>query len=295
MVSGLEVEVRKRTRALEDTNLELQQLNKELYLRRQEADAASRSKTDFLANMSHELRTPLNAIMGFSDIIHQGMAGPVTERQKEFLNDISESGMHLLTLITDILDLSKIEAGKTELEPETFSVKELIDVSLIMFKEKALKHHIKVAAEIDDTVTDITADKRKLKQVMVNLLSNAFKFTSDGGAVLVQARKLRGGEKMRRSEDRKMLSSQLQSFPTSDADFVEISVTDTGIGISKENQQRLFQPFQQIETSLTRKYAGTGLGLSLCRRFIELHGGRIWVESELSKGSRFAFIIPMKQ
>jgi PAS domain S-box-containing protein len=304
LVSELEVEVSKRTRALEDTNTELQQLNKELYLRRDEADVASRSKTDFLANMSHELRTPLNSIMGFADIIQQGMAGPVTERQQEFLNDISESGMHLLTLITDILDLSKIEAGKTVLEPETFSVKELIEVSLIMFKEKALKHHIKVTAEIDDTITGITADKRKLKQVMVNLLSNAFKFTPEGGAVRVSARKVirdqgLGTEKagvrgLGLGVSEKGLIPSTQP-PTPDRDFLEISVSDTGIGISKENQQRLFQPFQQIETSLTRKYAGTGLGLSLCRRFIELHGGRIWVESEPGKGSRFTFIIPMKQ
>ncbi len=292
LVSGLEVEVSKRTRALEDTNRELQQLNKELYLRREEADVASRSKTDFLANMSHELRTPLNSIMGFADIIQQGMAGPVTERQKEFLNDISESGMHLLTLITDILDLSKIEAGKTVLEPETFPVKELIDVSLIMFKQKTLKHHIKVTAEIDDTITSITADKKKLKQVMVNLLSNAFKFTHDGGSVRVTARRVLRDSGFGIGVENLIPKTQQ---PTPDRDFVEISVSDTGIGISKENQQRLFQPFQQIETSLTRKYAGTGLGLSLCRRFVELHGGRIWVESEPGKGSRFVFIIPMKQ
>ena len=304
LVSGLEVEVNKRTQALEDTNSELQQLNKELYLSREEAEVASRSKTDFLANISHEFRTPLNSIMGFSDIIQQGMAGPVTERQKEFLNDISASGMHLLTLITDILDLSKIEAGKTVLEPETFPVKELIDGSLVMFKEKALKHHIKVTAEFDDTITDITADKRKVKQVMLNLLSNAFKFTPDGGTVRVAARRVPGDSGLGVSEEgfrdqglgigEENLIPGTQP-PTPDGDFIEISVSDTGIGISKENQQRLFQPFQQIETSLTRKYAGTGLGLSLCRRFVELHGGRIWVESEPGKGSRFVFIIPMKQ
>lgn len=308
LVSGLEVEVSKRTRALEDTNSELQQLNKELYLRREEADVASRSKTDFLANMSHELRTPLNSIMGFADIIKQGMAGPVTERQKEFLNDISESGMHLLTLITDILDLSKIEAGKTVLEPETFTVKELIESSLLMFKEKALKHAIKVTTEIDDTLTSITADSRKLKQVMLNLLSNAFKFTPDGGSVRVSARKVRSQElgvgsikevSEIRTPNSKLpegaRSELITQYSELDTDFIEISVADTGIGISEENLQRLFQPFQQLETSLTRKYAGTGLGLSLCRRFIELHGGRIWAESEPGKGSRFTFIIPMKQ
>jgi signal transduction histidine kinase len=171
-----------------------------------------------------------------------------------------------------------------------------------MFKEKILKHHIKATAEIDSTITDITADKRKLKQVVVNLLSNAFKFTPDGGSVHVAARRVvrdlgLGIEKagvrglgLGVSEEVPIPNPQQ---PTPDRDFIEISVSDTGIGISKENQQRLFQPFQQIETSLTRKYAGTGLGLSLCRRFIELHGGRIWVESEPGKGSRFVFIIPM--
>lgn len=185
------------------------------------------------------------------------------------------------------------------LEPETFAVKELIDASLIMFKEKVLKHHIKVTAEIDNTLSNITADKRKLKQVMVNLLSNAFKFTPDGGSVHVAARQVVRDlglgireEGIRIGEEKLTPSTQT---PEPAKDFIEISVTDTGIGISKENQQRLFQPFQQIETSLTRKYAGTGLGLSLCRRFIELHGGSIWVESEPGKGSRFVFIIPVKQ
>jgi PAS domain S-box-containing protein len=290
LIEELEGKVIERTKELEDANQELQSVNRELVFRREEAETASRSKTDFLANMSHELRTPLNVIMGFSDIMQTGMAGPVTEKQKEFLNDIYTSGEHLLTLITDILDLSKIEAGKTVLEPETFTVKELIDGSLLMFKEKILKHHIKATAEIDNTITDITADKRKLKQVVVNLLSNAFKFTPDGGSVHVAARRVVGDLGLGIGEKEPIPSAQP---PTPDRDFIEISVSDTGIGISKKNQQRLFQPFQQIETSLTRKYAGTGLGLSLCRRFIELHGGRIWVESEPGKGSRFVFIIPM--
>ncbi len=292
LVSGLEAEVNKRTRAFEDTNMELQQLNKELYLRREESDAASRSKTDFLANMSHEFRTPLNAILGFSDIMQQGMAGPVTDKQKEFLADISSSGDHLLSLITDILDLSKIEAGQAVFEPETFTLKELIETSLVMFKEKALKHAIKVTTEIDNTITSITADKRKLKQVLVNLLSNAFKFTPDGGSVSVNARTISnvGAALCGCPKEGEHTDPPLQ-----DRDLVEISVTDTGIGISMEHQQKLFQSFQQIETSLTRKYAGTGLGLSLCRRLIELHGGRIWVESEPGKGSKFTFIIPVEQ
>jgi len=304
-------QIEKRTQALEDINNELQQVNRELLLRREEAEAASRAKTDFLANMSHELRTPLNAILGFADILQMGMAGQVTDKQKGLLNDIYTSGNHLLELITDILDLSKVEAGKMELEPGTFSLKELFDASIIMFKEKALKHGISATAEIADAITSITADKRKLKQVIVNLLSNAFKFTPDGGSVRVSARRVRSDEFGVGSSESQSIYSELitqnSELPEGtvtelrtknselNTDLVEISVEDTGIGISSEDQQRLFQPFQQIETSLTRKFAGTGLGLSLCRRFVELHGGRIWVESEEGKGSRFVFVIPITQ
>jgi PAS domain S-box-containing protein len=286
----LEVLVSERTRELEDANYELQTVNKEVELRREEAEAASRSKTDFLATMSHELRTPLNAIMGFSDIMLMGMAGPISEKQKEFLNDISASGNHLLTLINDILDLSKVEAGKIELELTTFHLRDLIEGALMMFKEKGLKHGIRVETSIDETLSDITADWRKMKQIMVNLLSNAFKFTLDGGSVSVATRRVRSAEQQQEG-----LNSELRTQCSElDAECIEISVADTGIGISTEHQKRLFQPFQQIETSLTRKYAGTGLGLSLCRRFVELHGGTLWVESEEGKGSTFTFIIPLR-
>ena len=297
LVGGLEEKVEERTKAIEDTNAELLVVNRELELRRVEAEAASRSKTDFLANMSHELRTPLNAILGFSDIMLQGMAGPVSNKQKEFLNDIAASGNHLLALITDILDLSKIEAGKTELELGEFSAQELIASSLIMFKEKALKHSIRVETTVDEAITNITADHRKLKQVMVNLLSNAFKFTPDGGSVRVIARRVGSSEIGVRSMEQKQegFNSEHRT-PNSElpGNLIEISVTDTGIGISPENQKKLFQPFQQVETSLTRKYSGTGLGLSLCRRFVELHNGSIHVESEPGKGSTFIFTIPIR-
>jgi PAS domain S-box-containing protein len=270
LVAGLETKVLERTRALEDTN-------RELVLRREEAEAASRSKTDFLSNMSHELRTPLNAIMGFSEIMLMGMAGPVSDKQREFLGDISKSGNHLLSLITDILDLSKVESGKVELEPDQVIVGELVSGSLLLFKEKALKHAVKVESSIDPAVPQIVADRRKLKQVLVNLLSNAFKFTPDGGSVRVETR---------------MISDFGSAIHEN---FIEFSVADTGHGIDPEHQQLLFRPFQQLDSSLTRKHAGTGLGLSLCRRFIELHGGRIWVESEPGKGSTFRFAVPVRQ
>lgn len=176
--------VKERTRQLEDANLELQALNRELELRRKEAEeakaqaeAANRAKSDFLANMSHELRTPLNSIIGFSEILEDGIAGPIADNQKELINDISTSGRHLLSLINDILDLSKVDAGKMELELSEFNLEDLIDGSLVMFKEKAMKHNIKLKAEVEEGIGNITADERKIKQVLFNLLSNAFNST----------------------------------------------------------------------------------------------------------------------
>ena len=239
----------------------------ELEEAREIAEAASRSKSDFLANMSHELRTPLNAIIGFSEVMTKGMTGAITDDQREYLNDIHESGKHLLNLINQILDLSKIEAGKIELEMSEFDLDVFIEESIIMLREKALKHNIKVTYNVID-VGNIFADAIRLKQVLINLLSNAFKFTPDGGAISVQGRRVNG--------------------------FVEISVADTGIGIKEEDVPRLFNPFEQLEPSLTKKYEGTGLGLAISRKIVELHGGRIWVESKTGKGSRFIFTVPAK-
>lgn len=278
----LEQRIEYRTRELEDANQELLLINREMDLRKQEAeeakaqaetakmqaDAANRAKSDFLANMSHELRTPLNAIIGFSDIMINGMTGPLTDEQLDFTRDIGKSGKHLLTLINDILDLSKVEAGKMELEPGTVHVQELIERSLVMFKEKAMRHRINVERRVEAGIMDITADEMKLKQVLVNLLSNAFKYTPDGGTIAVRTWREAGGE-------------------------VGFSVEDTGPGIKAEDVPKLFQPFQQLETTLSRKVPGTGLGLNLCKKFVEMHGGRIWVESEVGKGSRFLFVIPV--
>lgn len=295
----LEYKVKERTKELEDSNLELQALNKEIRNRRQEADeaklqadAANRAKSDFLANMSHELRTPLNAIIGFSDMLRDGMAGVINDEQKDYINDIYESGNHLLKLINDILDLSKVETGKMELEPSEFSLYSLIEGSLVMFKEKAMKHNLKLAFDVEEGIDAIVADEIKIKQVLFNLISNAVKFIPDGGAVRVTARRVIRDLGSEVSEKEPIPSPQ---HPILNRNFIEISVTDTGIGISPEDQKTLFQPFHQIETVLTKKYAGTGLGLSLCKRFVELHGGRIWVESEVGKGSRFVFVIPVNR
>ena len=228
------------------------------------AESANRSKSVFLSNMSHELRTPLNAVIGFSEVLIDQKFGALNDKQKDYLNDILESGKFLLSLINDILDLAKVESGKTELVATRFSLKKLLEHSLIFVKEKALKHNIEILLEITKEVGYICADERKVRQIIFNLLSNAVKFTPDGGKVGINAR-INGSE-------------------------VEVIIWDTGIGISKEDQNKLFRPFMQLESSLERKYEGTGLGLSLTKELVELHKGRISVESEgKDKGSSFKF------
>lgn len=236
-----------------------------------EIEAAHKAKDDFLANMSHELRTPLNAIIGFSDMMLQGMAGSLTDKQREFTDDICESGKHLLSIINDILDISKIEAGQMPAEYDEVGVKGLIDRSLMFFKEDLLSRGIQVTNEVEDAEIAVEADERQIKQVLVNLLSNAIKFTPDGGTVRVSARK------------------------GPDRDLIEISIEDSGIGIKPEDIPRLFQPFQQLGSPYNKKYKGTGLGLALCRKIVELHAGKIWAESEVGKGSRFIFTLPQKR
>ncbi len=272
LIEGLEESVLERTRKLKDANRELRHLNQELELRRQEAEAANRTKSDFLANMSHELRTPLNAIIGFSDLMARGMAGPLAGDQKEYVGDILSSGQHLLSLINDILDLSKVEAGQMEFEPAEFDLSDLVVGSLSLFREKALKHGIRLEAQSAAGSIRVYGDERKIKQVVFNLLSNAMKFTPDGGAVSIRTAELRGAGD----------------------DHVEMAVSDTGIGMTPEEQQQLFQPFKQLGHHLTKRHEGTGLGLALCKKFVELHKGSITVQSAPGQGSTFTLRVPLR-
>jgi signal transduction histidine kinase len=240
-------------------------MNDELRRLYNELEEASQHKSEFLANMSHELRTPLNAIIGFSQVLRDEMVGSVNEKQAEYLDDIISSGNHLLSLINDVLDLSKVEAGQVELEVHPFSLREALERGVVMVRERATEDGVRVAFVVDPEVDVVAGDERRIKQVIFNLLSNAVKFTPAGGEIDVSATRANGE--------------------------VRVSVADTGPGIAPEDQERIFEEFQQSETGVGLR-EGTGLGLALSKRYVELHGGRIWVESELGRGSTFTFALP---
>jgi signal transduction histidine kinase len=228
-------------------------------------EIASGHKSEFLASMSHELRTPLNAVIGFSDVLLERMFGELNERQEEYVRDIRDSGQHLLELINEILDLSKVEAGRMELEPALLSLPALLDQALALVRERAARQRLTVGLAVASDVGDVWADEIKLKQVVVNLVTNAVKFTPVGGSVFVDASVV-GEEAI-------------------------VTVRDTGIGIAPEDQERIFEAFQRGDRRASTE--GTGLGLTLSRRFVELHGGRMWVESAVGSGSTFGFAIPV--
>ena len=243
-------------------------LFREIAAKGRELEAASRHKSEFLANMSHELRTPLNAILGFSEVLAERMFGEVNEKQAEYLQDILSSGRHLLSLINDILDLSKVEAGRLELELGRFHLATALDNALTLVRERASRHGITLTQTVAAGVGDIVADERKVKQILLNLLSNAVKFTPEGGRVGLTA--------------------------TAAEDVVTIAVSDTGIGIAPEDQAAIFEEFRQVGCEDARKQEGTGLGLTLAKKFVELHGGRIGVQSHVGRGSTFSFTLPLR-
>lgn len=232
-----------------------------------ELEHANRAKTEFLTNMSHELRTPLNSVIGFSELLEMQYFGGLNERQMEYASFIKESGEHLLELINDILDLSKIEAGTMTPDLQEVYLPHLLQGSLRMFNEKSMKKKINLILDLDNRLGTVIADIRKIKQVVYNLLANALKFTPEGGHVVLAA--------------------------ALDGDNVLISVSDNGIGIAEEDKDKLFKEFSQVDGSLSRRHEGTGLGLALSKRLVEMHNGRIWVESRLGEGSKFTFVIPI--
>ena len=242
-------------------------MNDELRRLYRELETTSQHKSEFLANMSHELRTPLNAIIGFSQVLRERMFGELNEKQEEYLEDILSSGNHLLSLINDVLDLSKVEAGQVELEVAPFSLREALERGVVMVRERAMKDGVHVALAANTGVDVVEGDERRIRQVIFNLLSNAVKFTPMGGAVDVSAAQVNGE--------------------------VRVSVADTGPGIAVEDHERIFEEFQQTKAGVEH-LQGTGLGLALSKRLVELHGGRIWVDSELGKGSTFVFTLPAR-
>ena len=241
-------------------------LFREIEDKSRQIEAANRHKSEFLANMSHELRTPLNAIIGFSEVLQERLFGELNEKQAEYTEDILTSGQHLLSLINEILDLSKVEAGRMELELASFDLPLAIENARTFVRERAVKHGITLDINVDDRLGEYVGDERKIKQILLNLLSNAVKFTPEGGRISIIANKTENG--------------------------AEISVSDTGIGIPPAEQPTIFEEFRQVGGDYAHKKEGTGLGLTLAKKFVELHGGKIWLESEVGKGSRFNFTLP---
>jgi signal transduction histidine kinase/DNA-binding response OmpR family regulator len=265
----LYTELRTRNHELTEALAENVRLFQELEEKSRQLEQASQHKSEFLANMSHELRTPLNAIIGFSDVLLERMFGELNPKQADYLQDILESGRHLLDLINDILDIAKVEAGHMELMVEQFALAAALENGLTMVRERASRHGIALDLDVDPAIGAVEADERKIKEVILNLLSNAVKFTPDGGQVAVTAR---------------LVDAEAQ-----------VAVRDTGVGIAPEDLGHVFEEFQQVGSATANQQEGTGLGLTLAKKFVELHGGRIWVESQVGVGSTFVFTLPLRQ
>jgi signal transduction histidine kinase len=278
--------------AVSSRTAELMQATERACHMAQQAEAANIAKSAFLANMSHELRTPLNAVIGFSEVLIDKHFGDLNGEQEDYLNDILTSGRHLLSLVQDILDLSKVESGKMGLELSGINMKNLLNGSLIMVKEKAMQHGIQISVEAEDTPEIVLADERKVKQIVFNLISNAVKFTPDGGSIQIRAEVI----------DRHWIQENVSDtfseeicliMEDNHQSYLKVSVTDSGIGIHSDSLKRVLEPFQQEDTSTSRQFGGTGLGLSMSSELVELHKGMIWIESVVDKGSTFSFVLPL--
>ncbi len=257
-----------------------------------QAEAASLAKTDFIANMSHEIRTPLTAIIGFSDVLADCLFGPLNEQQRSYVKNIKMSGIRLQDLLITVLDLAQVEFHSGALELATFPLKDVITPPLDMFRHEATARNIRLELVMgSEKSLMMEGDAEKLKKVLFQLLSNAMKFTPDGGAVSITVQKVSSSKFQVSSSNLKPETLNLKP----DSDFIEISVEDTGIGIQRENIPQLFEEFRQLESPYTKRFAGTGLGLALARKLVNMHGGEIVVESEPGKGSRFTFTLPVKQ
>ena len=270
----LEQEIQKKNEQLDAQNEELRAANEELIVQQQELmektrelETVSQAKNAFLANMSHELRTPLNAVIGFSELMLDGVPGEISDEQRQCLSDILSSGQHLLNLVNDVLDLSKVEAGRMELKLENLNMADVINDVVQTVKPILGKNRLKIGVSIAEGPPQVYADKIRLRQIFLNLLSNAIKFALPGSKLGIETGR--------------------------ESDWYQVSVVDNGIGIKKEDQERIFEAFSQVETLPDRKKKGTGLGLLIARQFVETMGGRIWVESEYGKGSKFTFTLPL--
>ncbi|MSS72967.1 MAG: hybrid sensor histidine kinase/response regulator [Candidatus Latescibacteria bacterium] len=275
-----------------------------LYLQQQmtveRLQEVSRLKSEFLANMSHELRTPMNSIIGFAELMLNAAFGPLTVAQTDYIDTILRNARHLLQLINDILDLSKIEAGKVEFHFRAFDVPRALEDAQVLIRSLAAKKGLKMACSIPDGEMSIVADETKFKQIMYNLLSNAVKFTPQGGSIGITARRVQRKDETEKKRvpdvpTPRFSDSAVSAAGNGEIEWLEVAVSDTGVGIRPEDQARIFNAFEQADGSYARNYEGTGLGLALTKRLVELQGGEIWVESEVNRGSTFAFALPMQR
>jgi len=297
----LELRVAERTAALNSVNEQLVQEIEERKRAEAAAEAANRAKSDFLANMSHEIRTPLNHIIGFTELIVDKQLGELNAEQVEYLGDVLQSGHHLMDLINDILDLSKVEAGRLQLERSEVNLRALLEGSMVMIKEKSLKHGIELSTDIEILPEVVRVDEVKFKQILYNLLSNAVKFTPNGGQVSLRARMVdhwvEPGQRGNDPDEVRIIVVPVEAKGTNGRKrrpCVELAVADSGIGIKPEDQERVFGRFEQVDGSTSRRFEGTGLGLALTKNLVELHGGVIWVESEgEGKGATFRVALPV--